>query len=92
MLLYMYFCLIVELSSNDTLPAGERESEFLLQNIPEVSNNKPRIKIETESAAESVVIPGGEIYQNLGIPVADLPVYIQKMKEKGDGFQKEFEV
>ena len=88
----MHFPLIVELSTNDTLSGGGRESELFLQNLPEISNNKPRIKIETESAEENEVIPGGEIYQNLGIPVTDLPVYIQRMKEKGDGFQKEFEV
>ena len=28
----------------------------------------------------------------LSVPVSDLPVYIQKMKEGGDGFQKEFQV
>ena len=32
------------------------------------------------------------IYQNLAIPVKQLPAYIQKMKERGDGFQKEFQV
>ena len=26
------------------------------------------------------------------VPVSELPVYIQKMKERGDGFQKEFQV
>ena len=35
---------------------------------------------------------GGAMYQNLVIPVNQLPVYIQKMKERGDGFQKEFQV
>ena len=88
----MYFHLIVELSTNDTLSGGGRGPELSVQNAPEVSNNKPRIKTAADSAAESVVIPGGEIYQNLGIPVADLPVYLQRMKEKEDGFQKEFEV
>ena len=28
----------------------------------------------------------------LSVPVSELPVYIQKMKEIGDGFQKEFQV
>ena len=32
------------------------------------------------------------IYQNLAIPIKKLPAYIQKMKERGDGFQKEFQV
>ena len=31
-------------------------------------------------------------YENLTIPVSELPVKIQKMMEKGDGFQKEFQV
>ena len=31
-------------------------------------------------------------YENLTIPVSELPVKIQKMKERGDGFQKEFQV
>ena len=63
-----------------------------LQSVPEVPNNQPSFKIETNIGAESIVIPGGEIYQNLSIPVAELPVYIQRMKEKEYGFQKEFEV
>ena len=36
--------------------------------------------------------PGDAVYQNLAIPVNQLPVYIQEMKERGDGFQKEFQV
>ena len=28
----------------------------------------------------------------LSVPVSELPIYIQKMKERGDGFQKEFQV
>ena len=28
----------------------------------------------------------------LSVPVPEIPVYIQKMKERGDGFQKEFQV
>ena len=28
----------------------------------------------------------------LSVPVSELPVYIQNMKERGDGFQKEFQV
>ena len=36
--------------------------------------------------------PDDIIYQNLAIPVKQLPTYIQKMKERGDGFQKEFQV
>ena len=28
----------------------------------------------------------------LSVPVSVIPVYIQKMKERGDGFQKEFQV
>ena len=28
----------------------------------------------------------------LSVPVSELPAYIQKMKERGDGFQKEFQV
>ena len=31
-------------------------------------------------------------YENLTIPVSELPLYIQKMKERGNGFQKEFQV
>ena len=36
--------------------------------------------------------PDDAIYQNLAIPIKQLPAYIQKMKERGDGFQKEFQV
>ena len=36
--------------------------------------------------------PDDAIYQNLAIPIKQLPAYIKKMKERGDGFQKEFQV
>ena len=44
---------------------------------------------QSETSADN---PDDAVYQNLGIPVKQLPAYIQKMKERGDGFQKEFQV
>ena len=49
-------------------------------------------KSKMEDSANPENNSGEVIYENLSIPVSQLPIYIQKMKERGDGFQKEFQV
>ena len=71
--------------------AGASVGDTILQ--PSQNNTENNIgeneKEESENCTNKSV---KAFYENLTIPVSQLPVYIQKMKERGDGFQKEFQV
>ena len=57
--------------------------------------NQPRVNAEFVSDVQQEETGNNNddaIYQNLAMPIKQLPAYIQKMKERGDGFQKEFQV
>ena len=69
-------CISVEFSQIDANHNAMKADHSCENNVPQKENE------ESEKA----------IYENLAIPISKLPVYIQKMKERGDGFQKEFQV
>ena len=77
-------CISVEFSqidANHNVPTTMK-AEKCKKNVPQKENESEISENNSEKA----------IYENLALPISQLPVYIQKMKERGDGFQKEFQV
>ena len=81
------YCISVEFSqidANHNVPTDAMKADHSCDNnVPQKEKKESKI---SENNSEQA------FYENLAIPISQLPVYIQKMKERGDGFQKEFQV
>ena len=72
-----------QIDANHNVPTTTKADHSCKNNVPQKEIEESEI---SENSSENA------IYENLAIPISQLPVYIQKMKERGDGFQKEFQV